>query len=304
MVSSVDSRMQLPSVSEGLKNVSENIRKNLDEGGPDRSHRAEGGSGSDRPGGVTATGFNNRGASISANHSDEESGFPSGEEAPEAGTPEVGQIVEMVKTIIQEVLGKLLEGLRNGLGLEGPESGESAPGGPGEGEPGGPPEGGNDPQLQTVSHEGGAQGPDEGHNHGPDDGHNHGGGEGLIRPLNNYTVTSRYGSQEAFRSSAHTGVDLAIEGGTDIQAAGNGTVKVNGWDPDGYGNYVIIDHGDGTETLYGHMQSRSPLEVGQSVRQGQVIGDVGTTGNSTGNHLHFEVRKNGQTVNPEQYVTV
>lgn len=129
---------------------------------------------------------------------------------------------------------------------------------------------------------------------------------GLSKPLNGYTITSRFGSNEGFRNGqAHTGVDMAANAGTEIKAAGGGTVKEVGTDPNkGYGYYVKIDNGNGVETLYAHMQSPPPVQVGQSVNKGQRIGGVGTTGFSTGNHLHFEVRKNGQAVNPQQYVSL
>ncbi len=87
------------------------------------------------------------------------------------------------------------------------------------------------------------------------------------------------------------GVDIAAPKGTPIYAAAGGTVivsRVGGWNG-GYGNYVVIDHGDGTQTLYGHLTSDS-VSVGQSVSQGQPIGTVGNTGKATGYHLHFEVR--------------
>ena len=100
---------------------------------------------------------------------------------------------------------------------------------------------------------------------------------------------------------SHTGIDVAAAGGTPIYAAKGGQVIMSvygtgvNWS---YGNFVVIDHGDGTTTLYAHMSSRAVSE-GQLVSQGQTIGYVGNTGNSQGNHLHFEVRVNGQRVDPE-----
>ena len=99
----------------------------------------------------------------------------------------------------------------------------------------------------------------------------------------------------------HTGVDIAAPGGTPIVAANDGTVLSSGWNG-GYGNCVIIDHGGGITTLYGHC-SALYVSRGQSVSRGSKIAAVGTTGNSTGNHLHFEVRLNGGYVNPIPYVT-
>src|SRR5205085_9869992 len=94
----------------------------------------------------------------------------------------------------------------------------------------------------------------------------------------------------------HTGVDLAAPTGTPIHAAGDGRVIFSGY-RGGYGNCIIIDHGGGTATLYGHC-SRLYAGVGRTVRAGDVIAAVGSTGFSTGPHCHFEVRINGRPVNP------
>lgn len=107
----------------------------------------------------------------------------------------------------------------------------------------------------------------------------------------------------------HTGVDFACAGGTPIVAVKAGKVvtskalvRANGTYKS-YGEYVVIDHQDGTMTLYAHMQPNSRMvSEGQYVSQGQQIGKVGTTGNSTGNHLHFEVRVKGRCVNPTPYL--
>lgn len=98
----------------------------------------------------------------------------------------------------------------------------------------------------------------------------------------------------------HTGIDLAAGSGTAIAASKGGTVISAGW-MGGYGNAVVISHGNGLSTLYGH-QSKLAVTVGQSVARGQVIGYVGSTGQSTGPHLHFEVRSNGTPVNPVPYL--
>ncbi len=98
----------------------------------------------------------------------------------------------------------------------------------------------------------------------------------------------------------HSGVDLAAPGGTNILAAADGTVKMAGWNG-GYGNCVIVDHGGGVSTLYGHARTLL-VSKGQKVKRGQVIALVGTTGNSTGNHLHFEVLLNGKTTDPMAYL--
>jgi murein DD-endopeptidase MepM/ murein hydrolase activator NlpD len=98
----------------------------------------------------------------------------------------------------------------------------------------------------------------------------------------------------------HTGVDLSASSGTPIHAAGDGAVVFSGrWG--GYGNCVILDHGGGTATLYGHC-SRLAVSAGQSVTQGQTIAYVGSTGLSTGPHLHFEVRRDGHPVDPMGYL--
>ena len=102
------------------------------------------------------------------------------------------------------------------------------------------------------------------------------------------------------------GVDFAAPGGTNIRAVASGVVTVSGWHYS-YGNYVMIYHGTDDQgntyaTLYAHMNSTPPVSVGQNVSQGDVIGHVGTTGNSTGNHLHLELRVNGARTNPLNYV--
>ncbi len=98
----------------------------------------------------------------------------------------------------------------------------------------------------------------------------------------------------------HSGVDLAAPGGSNILAAESGTVKFAGWNG-GYGNCLIIDHGGGITTLYGHA-SKLCVSKGQYVSKGEIVAKVGTTGNSTGNHLHFEVMINGQTTDPMTYI--
>ena len=97
----------------------------------------------------------------------------------------------------------------------------------------------------------------------------------------------------------HAGEDIPAGYGAEILAAASGTVVTAGW-VSGYGNYTVIDHGGGMMTAYGH-QSSFAVSVGDVVTQGQVIGYVGSTGNSTGPHLHFEVYVNGATVDPKSY---
>jgi len=98
----------------------------------------------------------------------------------------------------------------------------------------------------------------------------------------------------------HPGIDIANSYGAPILAANAGTVEQAQWNG-GYGRYVKIDHGDGYETAYGHM-SAIAVSVGQKVRRGEVIGFVGSSGASTGPHVHFEVLENGRTVNPLSFV--
>ena len=119
---------------------------------------------------------------------------------------------------------------------------------------------------------------------------------GLVWPVNG-TITSGFGMRWG---RMHEGIDIAGAGGTAIAAAAAGTVIVAGW-VGGYGNMVVIDHGGGISTGYGHMSSLA-VSVGQTVGQGTVVGGMGTTGHSTGVHLHFEVRVNGTAVNPLGYL--
>ncbi len=114
------------------------------------------------------------------------------------------------------------------------------------------------------------------------------------------TITSRYASREAIRNHAHTGLDIAAKAGTDIKAVQDGIVTFAGT-KGGYGNLIIIDHGNGIETYYGHC-SKLYVKEQDNVKLGEVIGAVGSTGNSTGPHLHFEIRKDGEYVNPAKYL--
>ncbi|MGH8998747.1 MAG: murein hydrolase activator EnvC family protein, partial [Acidimicrobiia bacterium] len=119
---------------------------------------------------------------------------------------------------------------------------------------------------------------------------------GFIWPVKGW-VTSPFGPRWG---RMHTGIDVAAPGGTPIGAAKAGHVLFAGW-LGGYGNMVALDHGDDLVTLYAH-QSRLGVVEGQEVVQGQVVGYVGTTGRSTGNHLHFEVRIDTRPVNPRPYL--
>jgi len=119
---------------------------------------------------------------------------------------------------------------------------------------------------------------------------------GFIWPIRG-PITSPYGPRWG---SFHTGMDIDCRTGDGIKASKAGTVIESGWGG-GYGNMIIIDHGNGVSTLYAH-QSRLYRGRGSSVSQGTVIGACGTTGNSTGDHLHFEVRINGRHTNPRPYL--
>ena len=99
----------------------------------------------------------------------------------------------------------------------------------------------------------------------------------------------------------HNGIDIGASYGTDILAAADGVVTSVLYNDGGYGWYIVVYHGDGISTLYAHM-STTIATVGQTVKQGQVIGLVGMTGAATGPHIHFEVRENGTPVDPLGYV--
>lgn len=115
------------------------------------------------------------------------------------------------------------------------------------------------------------------------------------------TITSRYGVVEtSVRDHAHGGLDIAAPYGTKIKAASGGIVSYSGW-MSGYGYLIIIDHENGVQTYYGHC-SKLYASVGDEVTAGDVIAAVGSTGNSTGNHLHLEIRLNGSRVNPQNYM--
>lgn len=114
-------------------------------------------------------------------------------------------------------------------------------------------------------------------------------------------ISSRYGANESIRNHTHKGLDIAASNGTSIFAVADGTVTYAGYNSGGYGNLVIISHGNGVETYYAHC-SKLFVSKGQQVSAGTIVGAVGSTGNSTGNHLHFEIRIDGQYVNPQNYV--
>ena len=135
------------------------------------------------------------------------------------------------------------------------------------------------------------------------------GGIGIIEdgelcwPLPGHTyIPCNFGDDDAYGNSGHRGTDIPAPKGTPILAAHSGTVLVSGWN-DSYGNQVLLDNGAGLSTRYAHM-TQTAVTAGEAVTAGQVIGYVGSTGDSTGNHLHFEVMQNGVRVNPMDMVSV
>ena len=114
------------------------------------------------------------------------------------------------------------------------------------------------------------------------------------------TISSRYGVSSKIRVSTHTGLDIAAATGTPIKVVADGTVTFAAYNGS-YGYLVKVDHGNGVETWYGHT-SKMLVKAGQEVKSGDTIALVGSTGNSTGPHLHFEVRINGEHVNPQKYL--
>lgn len=114
------------------------------------------------------------------------------------------------------------------------------------------------------------------------------------------TISSRYGSNSSVRDHTHMGLDIAAKTGTPIKAAADGKVTFSGT-KGGYGKIIIIKHDNGVETYYGHC-SKLYKTVGATVSAGETIAAVGSTGYSTGPHLHFEIRVNGKNVNPQKYL--
>lgn len=110
-------------------------------------------------------------------------------------------------------------------------------------------------------------------------------------------LTSKFGWRPRF-GRWHYGVDVGVKVGDNLICPWDGQVRICGWDAKGYGNYVVIRHNNGFETVYGHM-SKIMVEENQGIKAGEVIGRAGNTGRSTGPHLHFEIRYLGMTINPE-----
>ena len=125
----------------------------------------------------------------------------------------------------------------------------------------------------------------------------------FVKPLENGTITSRYGLRQATAivSGNHKGVDIGAKYGTDIRAAMDGQVTVVSDEGD-YGKHVKIVDGD-VSTIYAHC-SKIVVSQGDFVKKGQKIAEVGSTGKSTGPHLHFEIRRNNLSVNPEEILSL
>ncbi len=118
-------------------------------------------------------------------------------------------------------------------------------------------------------------------------------------------LSSRYGNRidpvTKRRNSFHKGIDISAPAGTPVYAAENGVITEAGYKQSGYGNLIVIKHGNDMATYYGHL-SKIITSKGDKVEKGDLIGKVGSTGKSTGPHLHFEIRKGGQALNPEDFV--
>ena len=120
---------------------------------------------------------------------------------------------------------------------------------------------------------------------------------GFCLPSPGY-VTSQYGWR---RYRMHKGTDIKVQIGDSIRSAWDGQVRIVGWDPRGYGYFVVVRHDNGLETVYGHM-SRPLVDEYERVSAGYVLGLGGNTGRSTGSHLHFEIRYLGEAINPENFI--
>lgn len=112
-------------------------------------------------------------------------------------------------------------------------------------------------------------------------------------------VSSEYGVRRG-RSRRHKGIDIVAPPGTPVRSAASGSV-VSSTSSGAYGQIIVIEHGNGLSSAYSHLSKRHAL-VGQEVRRGEIIGEVGNSGNATTNHLHYEVRRNGTPVNPRNYL--
>lgn len=135
-----------------------------------------------------------------------------------------------------------------------------------------------------------------------------GGAPAFVDPLPGAVTTQPFGPSTLYFEPAyagfahfHTGIDLAADAETPVLAAADGVVLLAGFNAGGYGNFVVVGHAGGFDTLYGHLATIS-VRTGQPVAAGQPLGGEGSTGNSTGPHLHFEIRRGGRPVDPAAYV--
>jgi hypothetical protein len=129
---------------------------------------------------------------------------------------------------------------------------------------------------------------------------------GRVAPLDNYTVTSEFGHRfvgDPRFDGFHNGIDLGAPLGSPVKSIQEGVISRIGNDPEGYGNWVEVTHPDGTRTRYGHLHNFADIRQGQTVSAGTVLGGLGSTGNSSGPHLHFEViDSNGRNIDPRNYL--
>jgi murein DD-endopeptidase MepM/ murein hydrolase activator NlpD len=222
--------------------------------------------------------------------------------APGVQDPTVAALLaqqEVTSTVLTTLLALLTQLLANGAANNGLASGSSAA--PVTGISGGSPVSGGSGGAAPVSGGGSGGGvssvPSVNTPGTP-------GQNGFINPIDgDLNVSSEFGGRKSPTTGApdnHGGIDIPKPAGTPIRAAKSGTVSVSKSDSGGYGNWVEIKHEDGSSTRYAHMSQRG-VQQGARVEQGQTIGTVGSTGNSTGNHLHFEYRNaQGQAVDPRQ----
>ncbi|HCU57355.1 MAG TPA: peptidase M23, partial [Anaerolineaceae bacterium] len=117
-----------------------------------------------------------------------------------------------------------------------------------------------------------------------------------------WPTTATWLSGYDYTPPVHNGLDFDGDFGSPIYAADSGVIISSGWSDRGYGNLIVIDHDGGWQTYYGHLLDNTLLPCGSNVLKGELIASMGSTGNSTGPHLHFELRSGGQPVNPWQYL--
>ncbi|MGL5649822.1 MAG: M23 family metallopeptidase [Clostridium sp.] len=120
----------------------------------------------------------------------------------------------------------------------------------------------------------------------------------FFHPTHGGVVTSAFGERWG---KMHKGLDISRNSGDDVVACLDGVVKSRFYEEEGYGNVVILDHGNGYESRYAHMSSFN-VNIGDKVKAGNKVGSVGSTGKSTGPHLHFEIRVNDKPIDPEKYI--